>query len=91
VRSLVRGYRVTIDDPDSSATDLVDSVKGLKRDLVMKELDALTTAFVGPAKTFGELDPARLRQWAAWEKRFGVVDDAPDPSRAFDGSFVPDS
>jgi putative hydroxymethylpyrimidine transport system substrate-binding protein len=91
VRSLVRGYGVTLDDPEGSASDLVDSVKGLKRDLVTKELDALTTAFVGPARTFGELDAARLRQWATWERRFGVVRRVPDVSRAFDGSFVPKS
>jgi ABC-type nitrate/sulfonate/bicarbonate transport system substrate-binding protein len=88
VRSLVRGYGVTIHDPESSASDLVGSVKGLERGLVTKELDALTTAFVGAAKGYGELDPTRLRAWAAWEKRFGVVDRAPDVGRAFDGSFV---
>jgi putative hydroxymethylpyrimidine transport system substrate-binding protein len=88
VRSLVRGYGVTIHDPESSASDLVDSVKGLERDLVMKELDALTTAFVGAARSFGELDPASLGKWAQWEKRFGVVERPPDVGRAFDGSFV---
>ena len=90
VRSLVRGYGVTIHDPESSASDLIRSVNGLERELVLKELDALTTAFVGVAKTYGELDPARLREWAAWEKRFGVVDVAPDVERAFDGSFLRD-
>ncbi|MEA2272612.1 MAG: putative hydroxymethylpyrimidine transport system substrate-binding protein, partial [Solirubrobacteraceae bacterium] len=46
------------------------------------------TAFVGPARSFGELDPARLRAWATWEKRFGVVKRTPDVARAFDGSFA---
>jgi putative hydroxymethylpyrimidine transport system substrate-binding protein len=90
VRSLARGYRFMLDDPDSSASDLIDRVASLDRELVTAQLDALTSAFVGPARTFGELDPARLREWAAWEARFGVVARPPDVARAFDGSFLED-
>jgi NADH:ubiquinone oxidoreductase subunit 5 (subunit L)/multisubunit Na+/H+ antiporter MnhA subunit len=30
------------------------------------------------------LDPARLRAWAAWDVRFGILDRPPDVARAFD-------
>jgi hypothetical protein len=46
-------------------------------------------AFRPPSRRYGELDPARLRAWAAWDLRFGIVKRAPDVGQAFDGALVP--
>jgi hypothetical protein len=35
------------------------------------------------------LDPARLRAWAAWEVKFGIVKRRPDVDATFDPSFLP--
>jgi ABC-type nitrate/sulfonate/bicarbonate transport system substrate-binding protein len=84
IRALRRGYEATIDDPESAITALVDAEPSLKRDLVARELDAVSPSFTAGARRFGELDPARLRAWAAWEQRFGIVRRRPDVARAFD-------
>lgn len=89
VRALARGYGVTLTDPEGSAGDLLARAPGLKRALVLRELDAVSPALTAGARRFGELDPERLRAWAAWEVKFGIVRRAPDVERAFDGRFVP--
>ena len=53
---------------------------GLDRSLTAAELDAVRPAFGDPP---GGLDPARLRAWAAWDVRFGILKLAPDVARAF--------
>jgi hypothetical protein len=60
----------------------------LKRAAVAADLDRLGPDFQGTLPTFGELDPARLRAWAAWEPRTGLVKHRPDAARAFDGQYV---
>jgi ABC-type nitrate/sulfonate/bicarbonate transport system substrate-binding protein len=88
VSALQRGYREADIDPDSAAQALVTAVPRLKRATVAADLDRLGPDFQGTLPTFGELDPARLRAWAAWEPRTGLVKRPPDAERAFDGRYV---
>ena len=78
-----------ISDPENAVTTIVGATSGLDRASVQRELDAVSPAFTAGARTFGELDPARLRAWARWEQRFGIVQRVPDVARAFDGRYVP--
>jgi len=84
VRALRRGYEAAIDDPASAVTALTDAAPGLKRDLVARELDAVSPSFMAGARHFGELDPAKLEAWATWEQRFGIVKARPDVAAMFD-------
>ena len=79
-RALRRGYEATEADPADSVDDLVDASPGLDRSLTAAELDAVRPAFGDPP---GRLDPARLRAWAAWDVRFGILDRPPEVARAF--------
>jgi ABC-type nitrate/sulfonate/bicarbonate transport system substrate-binding protein len=88
VAGLQRGYREAYIDPDAATQALVTAVPGLKTAAVAADLDRLGPDFQGTLPTFGELDPARLRAWAAWEPRTGLVKRPPDAARAFDGEFV---
>ncbi len=88
LRALVRGYGVTLTDPEGSAADLESSVPGLDPKLVAAELGAEEPAFEGAAAGFGELDLGALRAWASWETRFGIVRRRPDVMQAFDPQFV---
>ena len=88
VRALRRGYRETLLDPESAVSALVGANRGLDRAAVDRELSAVGGAFTAARGGFGVLDRARLRAWAAWEQRFGIVDSAPDVDRAFDFSFA---
>jgi putative hydroxymethylpyrimidine transport system substrate-binding protein len=88
VRTLGRGYAFTLANPRRSAADLESLVPGLDPKLVTAQLSALLPAFRAPDGRVGELDPARLRRWAAWEARFGVVSRPPDVARTFDPSFA---
>ena len=86
--AIARGYAVTLSDPARSVGDLVARSSGLDRVLLQAQAAALRDAFRGPAAYFGQLDPGRLRAWAQWEARFGIVAAAPDVGRAFDPSFA---
>jgi len=83
VRALRRGYEATIDDPQAAISALVDAEPALRRAAVARELDAVSPSFTAGASEFGELDPVRLRAWAAWEQRFGIVRERPDVAAAF--------
>jgi ABC-type nitrate/sulfonate/bicarbonate transport system substrate-binding protein len=91
VVAIARGYSEVLSDPESAISTLIGATSGLDRAGVQRELDAVAPAFTAGARTFGELDPARLRAWATWERRFGIVKRLPDVARAFDGRFVPGS
>jgi len=84
VRSLVRGYGVTLNDPEGSESDLESRVPGLDPTLVAAELGAVSPAFEAPDGHVGELVAPTLRAWAAWEARFGIVKRPPDVLTMFD-------
>lgn len=88
VQALQRGYREAYIDPDSAVQALTAAVPSLRTAKVAADLDRLGPAFQGTLPTFGELDPVRLRAWAAWEPRTGLVKRPPDAARAFDGQYV---
>jgi putative hydroxymethylpyrimidine transport system substrate-binding protein len=91
VAAIARGYAEALSDPESAVSALLDATSGLDRAAVQRELDAISPAFTAGARAFGELDPTKLRAWARWERRFGIVKREPDIGRAFDGRFVPRS
>jgi ABC-type nitrate/sulfonate/bicarbonate transport system substrate-binding protein len=88
VAALQRGYREAYIDPESAAQALTTALPRLNGATVAADLDRLGPAFQGSLPTFGELDPARLRAWARWEPRTGLVRSPPDVARAFDGQYV---
>jgi ABC-type nitrate/sulfonate/bicarbonate transport system substrate-binding protein len=88
VHAIQRGYAAAINDPAGSVRDLVGQVPGLDRTEVSEQMRALYGAFLGDASRFGELNLPRLRTWAAWEARFGIVKQPPDVSAMFDPSFA---
>jgi ABC-type nitrate/sulfonate/bicarbonate transport system substrate-binding protein len=88
VHALVRGYDLTLTDPASSVQDEVAANRGLDASALTRQIDVLDTAFLGAGGRFGSFDTARLRAWARWEARFGIVRRAPDVARMFDPSFL---
>jgi ABC-type nitrate/sulfonate/bicarbonate transport system substrate-binding protein len=88
VRSLVRGYGVTLTDPQGSEADLEARVQGLDPKLVDTELNAVEPSFETNGDQFGVLEPATLRAWARWESRFGIVRRPPDVKQMFDPQFI---
>lgn len=88
VRALRRGYREALLDPESAVSALGGANRGRDRAAVERELSAVGGAFTAAPGGFGVLDRDRLRAWAAWEQRLGIVDRAPDVDRAFDFSFA---
>jgi putative hydroxymethylpyrimidine transport system substrate-binding protein len=88
VRTLVRGYGVTLTDPEGSEADLESRVQGLDPKLVAAELNAVEPSLQTNDGQFGVLVPSVLRAWARWEVRFGIVRRPPDLSQAFDNQFV---
>jgi ABC-type nitrate/sulfonate/bicarbonate transport system substrate-binding protein len=88
VGTLVAGYRFASSNPLRGAADLDSLVPGLDPRLVSAQLAALLPAFRAPDGRIGELDRARLRAWARWEARFGIVPRPPDVARTFDPSLI---
>jgi ABC-type nitrate/sulfonate/bicarbonate transport system substrate-binding protein len=91
VAALARGYSEVLADPESGVAALTTAVSGLKREDVQRELDAVSPSFTAGARAFGELSQTRLRAWATWEQRFGIVKRVPDVALAFYGRYVPPS
>jgi putative hydroxymethylpyrimidine transport system substrate-binding protein len=88
VRTLVRGYGVTLTDPEGSAANLESLVPGLDPKLVAAELSAEMPAFLAPDGRFGELTLKTLQAWATWEAKFGIVRRRPNVFQTFDPRFV---
>ncbi len=88
VRTLVRGYGVTLTDPEGSAADLESRVPGLDPSLVSAELAGEQSAFLGPDGQFGDLSLPVLRAWSRWEARFGIVTSPPNVRAMFDPAFL---
>jgi len=88
VAALQRGYREAYIDPESAVQAVTAAVPSLPAATVAADLDRLGPDFQGSLRTYGALDPARLRAWAAWEPRTGLVKQPPDAARAFEGRFV---
>jgi putative hydroxymethylpyrimidine transport system substrate-binding protein len=84
VAAIKRGYALTVSNPTASANDELAAVPDLDRSLFMAELSALRGAFTGgPGQAFGVFDQTRLRAWAVWEQRFGIVKAVPDVATMF--------
>jgi len=88
VRALVRGYSFTLGDPGAGARELESAVPGLDPRLVAAQLAAVAPAFRAPDGRVGELSVSRLRAWAVWEARFGIVPRVPDVRAMFDTRFL---
>jgi ABC-type nitrate/sulfonate/bicarbonate transport system substrate-binding protein len=84
VGAIKRGYALTIADPAASENDELAAVPDLDRSLFTAELTALKGAFTGGAgQPFGAFDHTRLRAWASWEAKFGIVKQVPDIATMF--------
>ena len=88
VENLVQGYRFTLTDPSAAAQDLEQQAPGLDPKLVSAQLAGLLPAFQTPSHRVGVLDLTRLRAWARWEVRFGIVSRPLDVTQAFDPSLA---
>jgi putative hydroxymethylpyrimidine transport system substrate-binding protein len=88
IRALQRGYTEAQTDPESAVTALVDGAGGLDRAAAQAQLDAVAPALTAGARAYGELRPDVLREWAAWDREFGIVEKPIDVARAFDTSLV---
>jgi putative hydroxymethylpyrimidine transport system substrate-binding protein len=82
VRALRRGYEQVLDDPEGGIADLLARAHGDRKELEA-ELGAVQGAFRPPGGEVGELDRGRLRAWARWDVRFGILTRRPDIERAF--------
>jgi putative hydroxymethylpyrimidine transport system substrate-binding protein len=88
IRALQRGYGEAQSDPASAVSAMLDAERGLDRATLDAQLDAVAPAFTAGARVYGELRPAVLREWAAWDRRFGILDRPLDASKAFDTSLA---
>jgi ABC-type nitrate/sulfonate/bicarbonate transport system substrate-binding protein len=88
IRALQRGYTQAQRDPESAVTALVDAERGLDREDVAAQLDAVAPAFTAGARAYGELRPDVLEHWAAWDVKFGILERPIDVDEAFDTGQV---
>lgn len=89
VRALMRGYKLTVTDPQSSLSDLTRRVRGLDRGQLEAQLDLLAPALAPAGRPIGVFDARTLRRWARWEARQGIVRRPVDVDAAFDLELAP--
>ena len=88
IRALQRGYGEVQRDPESAVSTMADRERSLDRAALAAQLDAVGPAFTAGVRAYGLLDPVRLRQWLAWDVKFGILDRPVDLGRAFDTKLV---
>ena len=88
IRALQRGYGEAQADPESAVQTMAQAVRGLDPDELAAQMDAVAPAWTAGAAEFGQLRPAVLRRWAAWDLRFGILERPLDVARAFDTTLV---
>ncbi len=88
IAALRRGYEATLADPEAAIAALTEGAPGVDPAAARRELLAVAPAFVPPGGRFGDLRRRELQRWAAWESRFGIVDEPPDVSRLFRFDFA---
>lgn len=84
VRALQRGYNETQIDPESAVSALVQADPDLDRTVAAAQLDAVAPAFTAGADYYGQLRQDVLERWAAWDLKFGIVQQPIDVGRSFD-------
>jgi putative hydroxymethylpyrimidine transport system substrate-binding protein len=88
IRALQRGYADVQSDPESAVSTMLGREPGLDRAALSAQLDAVAPEFTAGADEFGQLRPSVLRDWAAWDLRFGILHEPLDVRRAFDTTLV---
>ena len=88
IRALQRGYGEAQADPESAVQTMAQAVRGLDPDELAAQMDAVAPAWTAGAAEVGQLRPAVLRRWAAWDLRFGILERPLDVGRAFDTTLV---
>jgi ABC-type nitrate/sulfonate/bicarbonate transport system substrate-binding protein len=88
IRALQRGYSEVQDDPESTVSTMTEREPDLDRAALSAQLDAVAPEFTAGADEFGQLRPAVLRAWAAWDLKFGILHKPLDVRRAFDTTLV---
>ena len=88
VHALQRGYTEVQSDPEAAVQVMVEAVDGIDDRALAAELDAVLPAFTAGARYPGELRPGVLRAWARWDVEFGILEQAPDVTAAFDTTLA---
>jgi putative hydroxymethylpyrimidine transport system substrate-binding protein len=88
IRALQRGYQQAQADPESAVGAVLDANPDLNRAELDAQMDAVAPAFTAGALGYGQLRLPVLRAWAAWDRRFGILQRPLDVSRAFDLSLA---
>jgi putative hydroxymethylpyrimidine transport system substrate-binding protein len=88
IRALQRGYGQAAREPDAAVAAMTTAVRGLQRDVVAAQLEAVGPAFSAGTTVYGVLRRDVLRAWADWDVRFGILSEPPDIRRAFDTTLV---
>ncbi|PTL55613.1 hypothetical protein C7Y72_18430 [Paraconexibacter algicola] len=83
VTALKRGYDEAIADPESGTTALVEAQEGLRQDLVLEELEAVSPALVGSSVGFGVFGRRDVEEWARWEAEVGITEEPVNVALAF--------
>jgi putative hydroxymethylpyrimidine transport system substrate-binding protein len=88
IRALQRGYADVQNDPESAVSTMLEREPDLDRAALAAQLDAVAPEFTAGADEYGQLRPAVLAAWAAWDRKFGILHKPLDVRRAFDTTLV---
>jgi putative hydroxymethylpyrimidine transport system substrate-binding protein len=90
VRTLVDGYDAVLAHPQAGEHALTSQVTGLSAKAVNQQLEVELPAFLPKGGGgYGTLQPALLKAWAKWEKKFGIVKKTPDVAAIFSSAYLP--
>jgi putative hydroxymethylpyrimidine transport system substrate-binding protein len=82
--ALADGTRTALEDP-GPALEAIARASQAEADDVRAQFDAIRPALTPPLR----LDPKALREWAAFDERFGILERRPDVNTTFDFDLAP--
>jgi ABC-type nitrate/sulfonate/bicarbonate transport system substrate-binding protein len=88
VQALRRGYDEVLVDPEVAVENMTRRVRGLDREELLGQLQAVQSSFKRGVGRYGELDRGRLQAWADWAAEFGIVDTPPEIDELFSTRFA---
>jgi ABC-type nitrate/sulfonate/bicarbonate transport system substrate-binding protein len=89
MRATSKGYNFAIDNPESAAEILIDSVSGLDRELVLESQIWLSDKYQADAAVWGIQDIKIWDNYMNWMYEYKLIDNLFPVADAFTNQFIP--
>lgn len=88
LRAVKKGYEYAAENPDESASILLEEVPELDEDLIRQSQSYLSGEYISDAESWGVIDADRWAAFYEWLNENDLVENEIDPSSGYDLSYL---